>query len=183
MSVAVGLSFTGCGNSSNGGSTGSSFEPVPLISDGYHTVTCEGSVTCSGSTSNANATEFTLQLYTTKDESYFAVSGSGTTNFESYDDGTWEATQLTDNTYQIEIKDLKPKYPDTGTCTMTCNGLLKLTIPENALEAYRRGEKITGATLEGSFTHKAPNDGSCNLGESSGTTSTFTITLTSIWQS
>ena len=180
MSVAVGLSFTGCGSSSNGGSTGSSFEPVPLISDNYYAVTISG--TCSIFTSNA--TKFELYLYM-DGECLFAVSDGlydpNGSKVETHT-GTWEATQSSNNTYQIAIKNLTQKYPDTGKCKMTCDDLLKLTIPENKLEDFRRGDEIKDATLEGSFTHTVPKDSSCNLGESSGATSTFTFTPTVIHQ-
>ncbi len=180
MSVAVGLSFTGCGSSSNGGSTGSSFEPVPLISDNYDTVTILG--TCSGFTSNA--TKFELYLYM-DGECLFAVTDESNSdkskNFETHE-GTWEATQSSNNTYQIAIKNLTQKYPDNRTCTMTCGDLLKLTIPENKLEDFRRGDEIKDATLEGSFTHTVPEDSLCRLGESIGATSTITFTLTVIHQ-
>lgn len=139
MSIAAGLSFTGCGNS---GSTGSTFEQVPLIGEDYACAYFEGA-----NSGNTLGIDIVLQhdgtLWITiitggQDESF---SGSG------------RATQLPDNTYQIEISDLSPIRPCT--CGMTCNGPLVLTIPADQLEDYRKGQEVTGATLYVDFTHES----------------------------
>lgn len=156
MSVAVGLSFTGCGNSSNGGSTGPTFEQVPLINESYVGLTIKD---------DTSTPYLSLSL---QSASNYCLLRIATTegNWEDYG-GTWTAIQSPNNTYQIQISDLSMNMTDIGggNCTMTCNGPLVLTIPENKLEAYRNGESVN-ATLSGSFTHETSGTSSCKLNTS-----------------
>ena len=169
VSVAVGLSFTGCGNSSNGGSTGSSFEQVPLLGGSFDTVEIVG--TYDGLEGNDY-----FQLNLVKDLSCQVYFGDVNKKSE-YFNGNWTVKQSPNNTYQIQILNLKSGVPSRNDCTMTCSDL-DLTIPENQLKYYSAGTMISGATLEGKFHHE-PN--SCSLNES---TRDFKITkqLTSLIQ-
>ena len=154
VSVAVGLSFTGCGNSSNGGSTGSSFEPVPLLGGSFDTVEIVG-------TYDGLAGNDYFQLNLSKDRSCQVYFGD-VNKASEYFNGNWTVEQSPNNTYEIQIQNLKSGVPGRNDCAMTCSGL-KLTIPENQLKDYSAGNKIYGATLEGQF-HHTPK--SCSLNES-----------------
>ena len=89
MSVAVGLSFTGCGNSSNGGSTGSSFEPVPLIDKDYAGVLFQSDDASDPEIDVCLQCDGTLRITITTGEQDESFSGSGSEK------------QLSKNTYQI----------------------------------------------------------------------------------
>ncbi|MGN0821372.1 MAG: hypothetical protein ACI4OX_06310 [Akkermansia sp.] len=140
MSIAVGLSFTGCGNSnssSNGGSTGPTFEQVPLIGDNYLYVnvqfpTDDGNNTGIDIVLNRSG-EFSLRIMNEIESKYEDFSGS------------WRATQSSNNTYQIELSNIRAK--DGCTCDMTCNAPLILTIPEDNLEDYRQGQLVFAPNL------------------------------------
>ncbi len=158
MSVAVGLSFTGCGNS-NGGSTGSTLEQVPLIGDGYNTIKCEGLV-------NGISFEFLL----VKSGNTFSIAFW--TEADKYDtfSGSWSAEQspTSNNIYQIKLFNIKAN--EDCKCTLKCNALT-LTIPENKLQDYRQGNPVIDSNLlEVDFEHTPSSDTSrpCNL--PSGTT-------------
>ncbi|MGN0873725.1 MAG: hypothetical protein ACI4OZ_00900 [Akkermansia sp.] len=150
MSVAVGLAFTGCGNSSNGGSTGSTFEQVPLIVDDQSGVNIEFR--------DANLT-INIDL---KRDGTLGIAIGERLDSADFCIGSWTAKQLSNNTYQIELSGIVPSA--SYTCDMKCNAPIILTIPENKLEAYRNGEVVNGATLDVDFTH----DGgyTCTLPES-----------------
>ena len=164
MSVAVGLSFTGCGNSSNGGSTGPTFEQVPLINEPYGLLTIED---------NNSEPYLSLKFLSVSKECLLQIAE--TEGEWEYHSGTWTAIQSSNNTYQIHISSLS----HDGDCTMECKGPLVLTIPADKLEAYRNGESVN-ATLSGSFKHKTSSTTSCKLK----TYSTFdinkTVTITQI---
>ena len=160
MSIAAGLSFTGCGNS---GSTGSTFEQVPLLTKGFFTAF----------DNNAAPSPY-LQITLNPEGNKCVLNISGNTaNSEEYI-GTWEATQSSNNTYRIEIKDLSPRLPYK--CKMTCNGL-NLTIPADKLKDYREYNPVDGATLSGSFTHEKSGEGSCEFGGNSTINIDKTVTI------
>ena len=157
MSVAVGLSFTGCGNSSNGGSTGPTFEQVPLINESYVGLTI----------TDNTSTPYYLSLSLQSASNYCLLRIVKTENNWEDHGGTWTAIQSSNNTYQIQISDLsKISYEiGGGNCRMTCNGPLVLTIPADKLEAYRNGGSVN-ATLRGSFKHETTDTSSCELNTS-----------------
>ena len=157
MSVAVGLSFTGCGNS---GSTGSTFEPVPLIDEGNEGVgvgasTLDGKIYISISLYQDG--KFSLYIFN-KDNDNDHYNG-----YDLFSGASWSATQLPNNTYQISLSDITARGCK---CTLKCNDKLTLTIPEDQLEAYRKGELVDGATLYVDFTHEVGD--SCSLPDGTG---------------
>ncbi len=172
MSVAVGLAFTGCGNSSNGGSTGSTFEQVPLIGDGYDVIECEGLF---------NGISFEFRLDKSGNEVFIAFW----TEANKYDtfSGSWSAEQspTSNNVYQIKLFNIKADRDCK--CTLECNALT-LTIPEEQLQDYRQGQAVTDSNLlEVDFEHTPSSDTSrpCNL--PSGTTKIQGVAYAGIKQS
>ena len=148
MSIAAGLSFTGCGNS---GSTGSTFEQVPLIDESNEGVLV---------VAHTPVVDIYIGLYQDKDRTsslriYDKVDNS---NRDEFSVGSWIAEQspTSNNTYQIRLFDITA---DGGKCGLTCNGPLTLTIPEGKLQDYREGKPVDGATLQFNFTHD-PSDSS-----------------------
>ena len=172
MSIAAGLSFTGCGNSSNGGSTGPTFEQVPLIGDGYNEIECEGLV-------DNISVEFLLYKSGNK------VSITFWTEADKYDtfSGSWSAEQspTSDNIYQIKLFNIEA---DRGCeCTLKCNALT-LTIPKDKLQDYRQGKVVRDSNLlEVDFEHGPSSDTShpCNL--PNGTTKIQGVVYAAIGQS
>ena len=152
MSVAVGLSFTGCGNSSNGGSTGPNFEQVPLIGDGYEAIVCESLV------DNINVT-FLLRKSGNEFSISFRPVGSGESDIFS---GSWSAEQ-SPTSYQIKLFNISPD--PSCNCTLKYNALT-LTIPKDKLQDYRKGKYVTGATLYVDFEHTTK--ASCKLPSNTG---------------
>ncbi|MGN0820879.1 MAG: hypothetical protein ACI4OX_03760 [Akkermansia sp.] len=177
MSVAVGLSFTGCGNSNKGGSKKTASESVPLIGENFSVVVLRGQ--WAGFDGN---TDFSLILRDTgKCSVYIWIQTAGD---ETYS-GDWEEKQLSDNTYEIRVSNLSlsSSWPYDSDCSMICHTPLILTIPENKMNDYRNGSRISGATLDASgdsITHKASS--TCSVGKSEGSTNTIKRELDEIIQ-
>lgn len=140
MSIAAGLTFTGCGNS---GSTGSTFEPVPLIDESNEGVAV---------LAHTPDVDISITLYQDKDRksSLRIYDKNNDRKRDEFSVGSWIAEQspTSNNTYQIRLFDITA---DGCECNLTCKDFI-LTIPEVKLQDYRKG-LLVGATLYVDFTH------------------------------